>query len=304
MAAVVRAAPDLRHVSFVGAADPVLPRLSRRSLCLASLSRPAHRISSAVHEGIELDPLIVWLLRRAGLDPRAYRAKPLQRRLPVCLRAVGAASPAEATLKLARRPELIRRALSILLLGVSEFFRDRQVFASLQSDVLPELAKRGQPLRIWSAGCSDGQELYSLAMLLDEIGLLEGSVLLGTDCRADAVACAATGAFSASAMDAVDPQLRRRYFRQSGDTCRVGSRIRAGIRWQVSNLLSDAAEPGWDLILWRNVAIYLTQDAGAAVWRKLTDALRPGGVLVSGRAERPTNTEDFCRLSGCIYRRI
>ncbi len=95
---------------------------------------------------------------------------------------------------LENRPDLLPAAVGSLLIGVTEFFRDPAVFEAVRARVVPELAARGRgPLRIWSAGCSSGEELYSLAILLAEAGLLAGSFLLGTDCRIEAVRQARSG---------------------------------------------------------------------------------------------------------------
>ena len=122
-----------------------------------------------------LDPLAAWILQRTGLDCSVYRPAPLNRRIPACLRALRAGSTAEARVLLARFPELLPRTLDTLLIGVTGFARDAAVFDALARIALPSLRARPDDLRVWSAGCADGSELYSAAILLAEAGLLERS---------------------------------------------------------------------------------------------------------------------------------
>src|SRR5690606_38568523 len=106
-----------------------------------------------------------------------YRSRPLERRLGACLRSLRVGSEDEAKALIAARPELLNRILSTLLIGVTEFFRDPLVFASLREIVVPELGRRTSAPRVLSVGCANGAELYSVAILLAEAGLLEGAAL-------------------------------------------------------------------------------------------------------------------------------
>jgi chemotaxis methyl-accepting protein methylase len=173
---------------------------------------------------------------------------------------------------------------------------------------LTEFANRtGRPgrLRVWSPGCSDGAELYSVAILLDELGLLDRCELLGTDCRADAVERARAGAYDAHAVRCVPPDLLARHFTTDADrrTWRVSPRLRAAARWRTADVL-NVCEPGvWDLVLCRNLAIYLQPEAAGELWRRLEAAVRPGGVLALGKAERPGSGRRFTPAGPCLFRR-
>lgn len=297
----VAATEEYRHLSFFE-----ISALPRRGPLPGYRSRLSAR--RPVSPSTTIDPLrndwfFSWLLNRAGLASESYRREPLRRRLPACLRALRVSSVAEARRRIERQPPLLNVALNSLLLGVTEFFRDSEVFANLQSSVLPALAsQRPLGLRVWSAGCSSGAELYSVAMLLDEMGFLEDSQLVGTDCRMDILAQAQHGLFSASSLQGVDPLRRERFFRAEHPHFRVAPGISERIRWRVADVL-NGPEPGggWDLILCRNLAIYLQPEAAGALWAGLLEALRPGGVLVVGKAERLPPHEQAVRLGSCIY---
>ena len=255
-----------------------------------------------------------WLLAHAGLRFDDYKPETLARRLPACLRAlraVRAASPSHARSLLRRSPDALPAALDALLIGVTGFFRDEPVFESLASRTLPDLLDRlsqvgrTRPLRVWSAGCSEGAELYTVAILLAESGALAaGPVeLLGTDCRPEALARAAAGSFDAQAVRAVPRPLLDRYFEADGTRYRVAPALRAACAWRRADVLG-APEPGaWDLVLCRNVAIYLQPEAAAALWAALAAAVRPGGALVLGKAERPLGVRELACDGPCVYRR-
>lgn len=201
-----------------------------------------------------------------------------------------------------KRPELLAAALGTLLIGVTGFFRDPLVFEALRDAILPDLAARhGQPLRVWSAACSSGAELYSVAILLAEAGLLGRSVLLGTDCRAEAIAQAQAGCYDEELLLGLAPPLRERYCRPHGPRWQITLPAHGAITWKTANLL-DGLEPGpWDLILFRNTAIYMAAPAVQHLWAQLAAALRPGGALVVGKAEYPA-TPTLRLVGRSIYR--
>ena len=133
---------DLSHISFAGT-GPARPQRSG--------AHAAHAASAAATPVSEepLDEFISWVLGRAGLEAAAYRVQPLQRRLPACLRVLKVNSTHAARELLERRPPLIATVVNSLLIGVTEFFRGPDVFASLRGQVLPALADRPGRLRIW-----------------------------------------------------------------------------------------------------------------------------------------------------------
>jgi chemotaxis methyl-accepting protein methylase len=196
----------------------------------------------------------------------------------------------------------VSEAVSALLIGVTQFFREPDMFSYLDKVVLPKLSASGAGLRVWSAGCADGAELYSVAMLLAGRGLLEGSTLLGTDCRGDAIAQAQRGWFEPTRLQSLDEGLRQTYFVPQQRGWQVCDGLRQATLWQQGDALagSPAEQPSWDLILCRNVAIYLEPTAAARLWTVLVGSLRIGGVLVVGKAERPQQQLSLLRLAPCV----
>ena len=250
------------------------------------------------------EALVGWILRQVGLIPSNYKPATLARRFPACLRALRCADAAAARKQIERNPVLVAVAVNALVIGVTSFFRDPNVFRALADSVLPDLLTAPGPLRVWSAGCSDGQEVYSLAMLLAELGATDHAQLLGTDCRETAVRRAAEAVYDGDDTRSVPPDLRDRYLEpRGGRSWRVRDALRRVARFRVGDALRFA-EPGtFDLICCRNMAIYLNPLAAGRLWQTLESALRPGGVLVLGKAEAPIGAARMSQVGPSIFRR-
>lgn len=243
--------------------------------------------------------LVTAILAAAGLDEARYRNGPFRRRMPAVLRALRASSAAAAADRVACDGAHAQRALDALLIGHTEPFRDAETFDELRRQVLPALCQGRTGLRVWSVGCSTGVELLSMALLLAERGVLAGSLLQGSDCRPAAIAAARWHAVPRllEALPREFDELRPLAFHAE-----FGAAV-ASTNWVVEDAI--AAEPapgGWDLVFCRNLAIYLDAQASHRLWARLVAALAPGGVLVTGRAERPPATLPLARLAKCIHR--
>ena len=245
-----------------------------------------------------------WLLAQGGVNADHYRSETLQRRLAACLRAVRMPCVRQAKEHLQRYPSALPTAINALLVGVTSFFRDPTVFDQLRSELGRDFPSAKRGARVWSAGCSDGAELYSVAMLLAEMGAMESSCLVGTDCRRDAVAAAREGIYPDSVVNSIPHDLRGRYTERHASCHRMISPLRAQVQWRISNILSEPEPGAWDVILCRNTALYLRAEFVIPLWAKLESSLRPGGILVLGRAERPTGGHRLRAVGPCIYRRV
>jgi chemotaxis protein methyltransferase CheR len=172
------------------------------------------------------------------------------------------------------------------------FFRDPDQFELMRNVLLPALQEARHPLRrlrVWSAGCASGEELYSLAILLHERGLLEDSSLIGTDISERALATARSGRYREWSFRAIDPALIPLYFRHEQQDYVVSDALRKHVTFSLLNLLdqSDTANAlgPFDLILCRNVMIYFDNAGVARLEQRLYDALVPGGWLLTGPSD-------------------
>ena len=247
-------------------------------------------------------PFVAWLFRLAGLSAGHYRPETLRRRLPACLRVLRADSAEHARNILERSPGLVPAAVSALLVGVTSFFRDHEPFEQIRA-LLPDLVDGRRGPNVWSAGCSDGAELYSVAMLVAEAGLLGEAYLLGTDCRPDALRTARAGRYDTAAIRGIPDGLRRRYCEFRDGAWEVDPALRRAVRWRVGDVLTTPDPGGWDAILFRNTAMYMRPEATYPLWIRFEQALRPGGLLMLGKAERPTGAGRLTCAGRCLFRR-
>ncbi len=184
----------------------------------------------------------------------------------------------------------------------SYFFRDKGQMALLRERLLPELIARNQAtrtLRLWSAGCSTGEEPYSLAMLVNELlpqrqtasGAGWEIVILGTDIDGPALEQAKRGIYGSWSFRVMEPGLQQRSFQRREDGWQVAEASRSLVTFGRCNLVADpfpGAATGihdMDLILCRNVFIYFEREAVSAVLRKFGQTLRDGGYLMTGHSE-------------------
>ena len=275
---------------------------SARPFDLAPRTSPAPESNFEPLQGEDRD-FLDWLLDRAGVSVSHYRPESLARRLPACLRVLRATSPSHGRAIIERNHSLTCTAISAVLIGVTSFFRDAQVFEDLDRHVLSELQNRDQ-VRVWSVGCSEGMELYSVAMQLAERRLLHRCHLIGTDCRRPATRAAAAGVYPEQAVRELPERIRNRYFiPRDATSFTIHESIRAQVQWRTADVMRTV-EPGpWDLILCRNMAMYMRGDRVKELWQLLRNALRPGGYLVVGTAERPGRDCSMSMITPCIFQR-
>ena len=186
------------------------------------------------------------------------------------------------------------RLFALLTNQESYFFRDCGQFALLRERILPELIARNgkrRTLKLWSAGCSTGEEAYSLAMTLDALMPSQESwdiEIQATDLSETALQKARAATYSDWSFRNTPDDVRDRYFQKHGTQWILDARLRGRVTFRQSNLLDDVAVEGssdCDLILCRNVFIYFHRQAVAQAVRKLRDTLCIGGYLVTGHAE-------------------
>jgi two-component system, chemotaxis family, CheB/CheR fusion protein len=193
----------------------------------------------------------------------------------------------------------IERLAKDLLINVTGFFRDPEIFDLMAEKIIPDLVRvqpADRPLRIWVAGCSTGEETYSLAMLLlEEIAAAKRNVKLqvfASDVDGDAVASARDGIYPASIAADVSPARLARFFAKEEHGYRVVPELRGVVVFTVQNVLADPPFSRLDLVSCRNLLIYLRPEAQAKVLSLFHFALREGGILFLGGSETVGNVDD------------
>jgi chemotaxis protein methyltransferase CheR len=184
-------------------------------------------------------------------------------------------------------------ALDLLTSGETYFFRHQEQLTLLAETILPRLAEMNGAMRrlnVWSAGCSSGEEVYTVAILLLESGLFNGwnVRVFGHDLSHERIEHARQACYFKGAFRSTDEQIKRRYFQESGRIWQVHEEIRRMCHFAACNLLEKNHESFLgrvDLVLCRNVLIYLNERARAQVIENLYERLVPGGYLLLGHSE-------------------
>jgi chemotaxis methyl-accepting protein methylase len=193
--------------------------------------------------------------------------------------------------------------LNSLLIGVSSFFRDAEVWEALRDSVVPALARQCPgSIRVLSLGCSLGAEVYSVAMLLAEARVLDRAEIVGVDCRPDAVATAMAGVFDERLLNGVAPELIARYVEPAGSGWRISETLRRRATWRVMDATHAIPDGPWHLVLCRNLLMYLRSGVADTMCRRIVASLAPRGALVLGRAERPPASLRPTTVARCIHR--
>jgi chemotaxis protein methyltransferase CheR len=182
-----------------------------------------------------------------------------------------------------------RRLIELVTNGQTSFFRDPEQFAALGELVAAVVRDRGR-VNLWSAGCSTGEEPYSLAILCGELGLADRTTILATDINRGFLARAREARYSEWALRKVAPERRSRWFHSVGGDHRARAELLGLVDFRRHNLVADQpphpeGAAGWDLILCRNVFLYFGRDRMADACRRMTSVLAPGGWLVLAASE-------------------
>jgi chemotaxis protein methyltransferase CheR len=207
---------------------------------------------------------------------------------------------------LERDTQELEKLQNFLTINVSEFFRDPAQFKILQEDMLPALLQSNLKLNIWSAGCSNGAEAYSVAILLDRLSPYRDHRILATDIDKNIISQAtAGGSYKAADIRNVPQALVEKYFTNNDGDMQVIDRIRKKVTFKLHDLTRDPFEKNFDLIVCRNVVIYFSAETKKKLRREFLNALKINGILFIGATETMLDTRDtgFQRLSSCFYRK-
>lgn len=247
-------------------------------------------------EEIELDLLLEAIGRRYGYDFRNYARASLRRRVQRVLELEDLDCLSALQARLLRDPGCIDRFISTLSVHVTSMFRDPDFYRSLREDVVPIL--RTYPfIRVWHAGCSSGEEVFSLAILLEEEGLYDRTRLYATDLSDTVLEQARGGTFPLARMREHTTNYLKaggtvefsRYYGASGDQAVFRQSLRRNMIFSQHNLVSDAPFNEFHVIMCRNVMIYFDSTLRERVHQLLYDSLLRLGVLALGKKE----TVDF-----------
>lgn len=243
-----------------------------------------------------LQDILQNLRTSTGHDFKHYKRATVLRRIERRLQVTAQPDLAAYYDYLQKHPEENNALLGDMLIGVTNFFRDRVAFEALEREVVPNLVKslctiqpQREEIRVWSAGCSTGEEAYSLAILVSDELALEANPakvqVFATDIDERAIAFGRKGVYPGAIVTDVPPQRLRQHFIKEGQNFRVHKEIRERVLFAKHSLLLDPPFSQIDLIVCRNLLIYLDRDVQRNIFEMFHFALRPGGYLFLGSSE-------------------
>lgn len=219
----------------------------------------------------------------------------LERRLAPRLRVQGVTSFSEYESTLDEKE--LDAMLDVVAIHETYFFREKRQLKAFSDHIVPQLARLSRSIRIWSAGCSTGEEAYTIAMLLAEQGLLgeDRSQVIASDLSNRVIESGLRGVYGASSFRTTEPHFKERYFAEAEHSLwRAGDALRSSIRFEQANLIgissqtkegASPADGGFDVIFCRNVLMYFDEDAVKKTLKAIHSLLRGGGYLLLGHAE-------------------
>ncbi|EDQ34566.1 Methylase of chemotaxis methyl-accepting protein [Hoeflea phototrophica DFL-43] len=244
----------------------------------------------------DLSDIAAMIYSDAGIALNETKASLVYSRLSKRLRQIGLRSFREycELVGSAQGADERREMLSFLTTNFTRFFRENHHFEHLRDEVLPGLvarAKSGGRVRIWSAGCSDGQEPYSIALTV--LGMVPNATtydirILATDIDPKIIAQAKAGIYDEQSIETVTPAMRKQWFTKVDERrYQVNDQVKQLITFRELNLMAQWPFRGpFDVIFCRNVVIYFDEPTQARIWIRYADLLPPGGHLYIGHSER------------------
>jgi len=278
-----------------------LVRISRHSYVadqpltppLSSLEREKREVFAEKGVGRQngFEKILLLLRNHSGVDFSLYRSKTVHRRIDRRMLLSKIDKPEAYANFLRGKPKELEALYSDILINVTSFFRNPEAFEVLKQKVFPKLIlePRDKPLRVWVAGCSTGQEAYSIAMSFVEFSGQAGHArklqLFATDVNEAQLDKARAGLYAKSLVHDLSPERLRRFFVEENGDYRVAKFLREMVIFARQNLLSDPPFSRMNLIACRNLLIYLEQDLQRKILPTLHYALKPGGFLFLGESE-------------------
>ncbi len=242
--------------------------------------------------------------RKLGIDLTAYKDQQMRRRINQWVERYELKSYNGLVDTLDKDLEHREKFTNYLTINTSNFFRDTKVFDVIEGKVLPEISQRNRP-RIWSAGASIGAEIYSITILMNE-ARAASSLLLATDLDETALEKAKAGVYLPNQIVGTPPKYLDKYFtKTSKGNYIIDESIKKQVVFKQHDLLRDAYERNFDLILCRNVFIYFTSETQKRLITSFVQSLKPSGFFIVGSAEQIMDPASYGlqRVSYCIYKK-
>ena len=306
-----------RAAASTGLADFILPPHQMPSQLLACLRHPyaarQERQRETLAEETGMTRLFSLLRAKTKVDFTYYKPSTITRRVERRI-AVTQSDDLDAYVRYAgQTPAEITALYRELLIGVTSFFRDPSVWSILREQVLPKLFAESSKseMRFWVAGCSTGEEAYTLAIscreALESTGLARDIKIFATDVDRNAITKAGIGLYPESIAADLTPALLTKYFHRRGDDYQVTRSLREMVVFAQHNLVKDPPFPRIDMVSCRNLLIYLQSNLQRRALEMFAFSLRSGGILLQGTSETVGDMDSYFEAidrKSCIFQSL
>lgn len=236
-----------------------------------------------------------FILSLTTIDLNAYKEKQMKRRIDTLI-ARHKYDGYDSYCKAIKEDTGLREEfVNYITINVSEFYRNPNLWKTLEDVILPDLiSKFGPRLKVWSAACSTGDEPYSLAMVLAKKVHMRDIKIIATDLDEQVLEKAKDGVYGENSIKGLPKEFQDKYFEKMGDRFyKISDDIKRCVEFKKSNLLKDPYPTGCHLIVCRNVLIYFTEEAKKDVYEKFNKSLVTDGCLFVGNTEQIIGYRDM-----------
>ncbi|PKM86643.1 MAG: chemotaxis protein CheR [Firmicutes bacterium HGW-Firmicutes-12] len=249
----------------------------------------------------EYTNFIFDLKKRLDIDLTGYKRPQMERRINSLMRTLSIKDYDSFVSSMKQDGKLLERFIDHLTINVSEFFRNTQQWEVLDKKIIPMLLEKTPNLNIWSAGCSTGEEPYTLAMVLAEKIPKGKHSIIATDFDDLVLKKAIAGLYKPKVVSGIPAPYLKKYFNDVEGEYQANDALKSLITFKHHNLLRDAYPSQMDLIICRNVVIYFTEETKSMMYKKMFDSLKPGGVLFTGSTEQIFQARDIGFESSAVF---
>lgn len=237
----------------------------------------------------EMNSLTDAIFKRHGVDFTCYEPKSLKRRFSRILHLYKLGSSVELWMKILKEPSFIHEMINELTVGLTSMFRDPSLWVHLKKEILPSLASKPE-IKIWHAGCSTGEELYTMGIVLEDAGLLHKAKSLATDINSKFIDEAKAGRYHKIKLVDYEQKFKeynplchfQKYYHTEVNEGVMDAKYIKHVNFRLHNLVTETMQQQFDIIFCRNVMIYFDQATKIKLLKQFHQSLRPGGHFIIG----------------------
>ncbi|MDE1548304.1 CheR family methyltransferase [Jeotgalibaca caeni] len=255
---------------------------------------------------LQFEEFYAWSKRELNLQLDGYKQKQLQRRITTIMKKSGSDNLTMYARTIKQDPEVKKAFLDYITINVTEFYRNDKLFAEFEQILVNDIAPKFPSLKIWSAACSTGAEAYSVAMILKKQKLENRSTIIGTDIDQTILQKAREGIYRDGEIKNIHPTDLKQYFVEKEGQYHLTDAVKKMVTFRQHDLILDAYPKDCQVIICRNVMIYFNDEVKENIFKKVSEALVPGGIFFIGATETIYNPSQYGlrKIGSFLYEKV